>query len=280
MISGGERSCPPGQGFLAGFLTSAGLLRASRLKTLGVQAVCASYQRNILSQTMLKRSFDVAAAAIGLIVFSPLLIGVAIWVRLDSPGPIFYRGRRGGRGNRPFGIYKFRSMVTNADKIGGSSTAGEDPRVTKSGRFIRRYKIDELSQLINVLVGDMSLVGPRPEITAYTDKYEGEFLQIMSIRPGITDWASIWNADEGGVLAGAADPDRAYEIIIQPTKLQLQLRYVRTRSFFSDLRIILYTVRRIIDADFYPRELADVPRLEMGAGARVGLHQSPATPTF
>ena len=218
---------------------------------------------------MLKRRFDLMASAVGLLLFSPLLIAVALWVKRDSTGPVFYRGRRGGRNNVPFGIYKFRSMVMNADSIGGSSTSGEDPRVTKSGRFIRRYKIDELSQLINVFVGDMSLVGPRPEITSYTDKYEGEFREILMVRPGITDWASIWNADEGGVLAGAKDPDRAYEILIQPTKLQLQLRYVRTRSFLGDIKIILYTVRRILDADFYPPELADVPRLEMGAGARV-----------
>lgn len=218
---------------------------------------------------MLKRFFDLMASAAGLFLFSPLLFAVALWVKRDSTGPVFYRGRRAGRNNVSFGIYKFRSMVMNADSIGGSSTSGEDPRVTKSGRFIRRYKIDELSQLINVLVGDMSLVGPRPEITSYTDKYEGEFREILTVRPGITDWASIWNADEGGVLAGAKDPDRAYEILIQPTKLQLQLRYVRTRSFLGDIKIILYTIRRILDADFYPPELADVPRLEMGAGARV-----------
>ena len=223
----------------------------------------------------MKRVFDGVASAVGLLVFGPLLLFVALWVRTDSPGPVFYRGRRGGLNGKAFGIYKFRSMVMNADKIGGSSTSGEDPRVTKSGRFIRRYKIDELSQLINVLVGDMSLVGPRPEITSYTDKYEGEFLQILSVRPGITDWASIWNADEGGVLAGAKDPDRAYEILIQPTKLQLQLRYVRTRTFVSDIKIILYTLRRIFDAGFYPTELADIPRLEMGAGARVNYFALP-----
>ncbi len=169
----------------------------------------------------------------------------------------------------PFGIYKFRSMVTNADKIGGSSTAGSDARVTRSGRFIRRYKIDELSQLLNVLAGDMSLVGPRPEVTSYTDLYEGELLEIFSVRPGITDWASIWNADEGGVLAGAKDPDRAYEILIQPTKLQLQLRYVRERTFWMDLKIILYTIRRIFDSSFHPTELRNVPRLHPGAGAGV-----------
>lgn len=218
---------------------------------------------------MLKRSFDLFASFFGLVVFLPLLIAVAAWVKLDSKGPVFYRGIRGGRGNKPFGIFKFRSMVTNADKIGGSSTSGLDPRVTRSGRFIRKYKIDELSQRINVLVGDMSLVGPRPEITAYTDKYDCEFLEIMQVRPGITDWASIWNADEGGVLAGAKDPDRAYEVLIQPTKLQLQLQYVRTHTFFTDLKIILCTIRRIFDSGFYPRELADIPQLEAGAGARI-----------
>jgi lipopolysaccharide/colanic/teichoic acid biosynthesis glycosyltransferase len=216
-----------------------------------------------------KRLFDIALSALGLVLFSPLLIGVAIWVKLDSPGPVFYRGRRAGRGNQPFGIYKFRSMVTDADKIGGSSTSEGDPRVTRSGRFIRKYKIDELSQLINVLVGDMSLVGPRPEVLAYTSKYEGELLEILSVRPGITDWASIWNADESAVLAGARDPDRAYEVLIQPTKLRLQLRYVRERSFFTDLKIIFYTLRRIFDPSFCPQELASVPALATGMGASV-----------
>jgi len=218
---------------------------------------------------VLKRSFDAVASALGLLVFSPLLIIIALWVKLDSPGPIFYRGQRAGRGNKPFGIYKFRSMIMNADKIGGASTSGDDPRVTRSGRFIRRFKIDELSQLINVLVGDMSLVGPRPEVLKYTNTYKGELLEILSVRPGITDWASIWNADEGGVLAGAKEPDKAFEILIQPTKLQLQLRYVRTQSFFGDIKIILYTIRRIFDPDFYPRELADVPRLQKGMGATI-----------
>lgn len=217
----------------------------------------------------MKRLFDLVASATGLIVFSPLLIAVAVWVKLDSPGPVFYRGQRAGRGNRPFGIFKFRSMVMNADRIGGSSTSGEDPRITRSGRFIRRYKIDELSQLINVLLGDMSIVGPRPEILSYTSNYQGELLEILTVRPGITDWASIWNADEGGVLAGARDPDRAYEILIQPTKLQLQLKYVRERTMWMDLKIIFYTMRRIFDSGFHPRELASVPPLTPGMGASV-----------
>jgi lipopolysaccharide/colanic/teichoic acid biosynthesis glycosyltransferase len=218
---------------------------------------------------MPKRLFDILVSSIALLIFSPMLIAIAAWVKLDSPGPVFYRGARGGRNNQPFKIFKFRSMVMNADKIGGSSTSGQDPRVTKSGRFIRRHKIDELSQLLNVLAGDMSIVGPRPEILAYTNTYLGEFKEILSVRPGITDWASIWNADEGGVLAGATDPDRAFEILIQPTKLRLQLLYVRTMSFRTDILIILYTLRRLLDPDFVPTQLADVPRLQPGAGAAV-----------
>jgi lipopolysaccharide/colanic/teichoic acid biosynthesis glycosyltransferase len=217
----------------------------------------------------MKRGFDLISSALGLLIFSPLLLAVAVWVKLDSPGPVFYRGQRAGKGNKPFGIFKFRSMVVNADKIGGSSTSGEDRRITKSGRFIRRYKIDELSQLLNVLVGDMSIVGPRPEILAYTSKYTGEQLEIFNVRPGISDWASIWNADEGGVLAGARDPDRAYEILIQPTKLRLQVRYVRTRSMWMDIKIIVYTLRKIVDSSFYPRELSDIPPLQLGMGASV-----------
>jgi lipopolysaccharide/colanic/teichoic acid biosynthesis glycosyltransferase len=217
---------------------------------------------------MLKRIVDVIGSLFGLIVFSPLLAAVAVWVKLDSPGPVFYRGQRAGRNNRPFGIYKFRSMVVNADKIGGSSTGDHDFRITSSGRFIRKYKVDELSQLLNVLIGDMSLVGPRPEVLSYTTKYTGELLDILAVRPGITDWASIWNSDEGAVLAGAKDPDRAFEILIQPTKLRLQLRYVHTRTLSMDFKILFYTIRKIADSSFYPAELSDIKPLERGAGAR------------
>jgi lipopolysaccharide/colanic/teichoic acid biosynthesis glycosyltransferase len=198
---------------------------------------------------------------------SPFLLAIALWVKLDSPGPVFYRGKRAGRDNHPFGIFKFRAMVVDADKRGGSSTSGDDPRVTRSGQFIRRYKIDEVSQLLNVVAGDMSLVGPRPEILSYTNQYEGDYREILSVRPGITDWASIWNADEGAVLAGAPNPDLAYEKLIQPTKLKLQLRYVRERNFWTDIRIIFYTIRRLVNSGFVPEELADVPPLVPGAGA-------------
>ena len=218
---------------------------------------------------MLKRLFDIVASATGLLLLSPLMLMVAIWIKMDSPGPVFYRGERGGLGNRPFRIFKFRSMVTNADRIGGPTTSNTDARITKPGAFIRRNKLDEVSQLINVLIGDMSIVGPRPQVLSYTSKYEGELAEILTVRPGITDWATIWNADEGAVLAGAADPDRAYDILINPTKLRLQLRYVRERSFRTDLRIVYCTLRRMFDPDYYPKELGDIRPLMPGAGALV-----------
>jgi lipopolysaccharide/colanic/teichoic acid biosynthesis glycosyltransferase len=208
---------------------------------------------------MLKRLFDIVASACGLLVFSPLLLLVAVWVKLDSPGPLFYRGRRAGRNFQPFGIFKFRSMVVNADKVGGPSTSGDDPRVTRSGRFIRRCKIDELSQLLNVLAGDMSLVGPRPEVVDKANELQGEYRRIFTFRPGITDWASIWNADEGGLLAGTSDPDAAYEAVIRPTKLKLQLYYCDTRSLLGDVKIIFYTAWKILRKDWVPAELRDYP---------------------
>lgn len=214
---------------------------------------------------MLKRAFDIFFSLFGLIVFSPLLLLIALWIRIDSPGPVFYRGARVGRNGKIFRIFKFRSMVVNAEQIGGSSTGDQDRRITKSGKFIRKFKLDELSQFLNVLVGDMSFVGPRPEVKQYTDMYNEEEQQILTVRPGITDWASIWNSDEGSILAMYDDPDLAYEQIIRPTKLRLQLRYVRTHNVWMDLKIIVYTLMRIIKPSFYPRELADTPRLTVPA---------------
>ncbi len=208
---------------------------------------------------MLKRLFDLTVALVGLIVFSPLLLGIALWIKLDSPGPVFYRGRRAGRHGRPFRIFKFRSMVMNADRLGGPSTSGDDPRVTRSGRFIRRFKLDELSQLFNVILGDMSLVGPRPEVVDKIETLRGEQRKILELRPGITDWASIWNADEGRLLEGTADPDAVYEAVIRPTKLRLQMLYYDTRSFWGDLKIILYTIVKIFRKDWVPKELKGYP---------------------
>ena len=220
---------------------------------------------------MAKRLFDLAVSAVALVLLSPLMLAIGAWVALDSPGGVFYRGVRGGRGNRPFEMLKFRTMVRNADRIGGPTTGAGDARMTKPGAFLRRFKLDELPQLINVLRGDMSLVGPRPQVMSYTSNYEGEFREIWSARPGITDWASIWNADEQGVLEGAKDADRAYDILINPTKMRLQLHYVRTRSFSTDLRILYCTARRVVDPGYYPRELSSTPPLPRGAGASISL---------
>ena len=189
----------------------------------------------------LKRAFDLTASAAALILLSPVLLAISLWIKADSPGPVVYAGARVGRHGRPFRFYKFRTMVQNADKIGGSSTADGDPRVTRSGRFLRKYKLDELPQLYNVLRGDVSIVGPRPEVKEYTDLYTEEEKAILTVRPGITDWATIWNADEGAVLAGAEDPDKAYRELIRPTKVRLQLKYVRERGFITDMKIIFLT---------------------------------------
>jgi lipopolysaccharide/colanic/teichoic acid biosynthesis glycosyltransferase len=209
----------------------------------------------------MKRFFDILFSLIGLIVFSPLLLAIAVWIKLDSKGPVFYRGRRVGLHGKPFLIYKFRSMVTDAEAKGGPSTSDSDSRITKAGRFVRKCKLDELSQFINVLVGDMSFVGPRPEVQQYVDMYTEEEKEILNVRPGITDWATIWNSDEGAVLAQHDDPDKAYEELIRPTKLQLQLYYVRNRTLAMDLKIILCTIRRVLSSSFYPKELEAYPRL-------------------
>ena len=214
---------------------------------------------------MMKRAFDLLVATIGLVVLAPLFFWMAVWIKIDSSGPVFYRGERiargGSNGSGTFRIFKFRSMVVNADKSGVSSTGAGDRRVTLSGQFIRRFKCDELAQLLNVLAGDMSLVGPRPEVTRYLPLFTGEFAEILQVRPGITDWASIWNNDEASVLAGYPDSDRAFEELIQPTKLRLQLRYVREHSFLTDVGILLGTVRLLVDRQYYPVALRGTPRL-------------------
>jgi len=210
---------------------------------------------------MVKRIFDVVLALTGLIIFSPILIIIAVWVKFDSPGSVYYRGVRVGRDSEKFRIFKFRSMVMNSEKSGVSSTSVQDSRITHSGQFIRKWKMDELSQLINVVKGDMSLVGPRPEIPAFVDLYSDEEKEILKLRPGITDWASIWNADEGGVLAGALDADKVYSKVIRPTKLKLQLYYLKTRTFLIDLKIILITIYKIINHSYIPKELVSYPDL-------------------
>ncbi len=184
-----------------------------------------------------------------------MLVVLAVLIKLESRGPVFYRGLRAGRGGRPFQIFKLRSMVTDAEQIGGPSTSGDDPRITRVGLLIRRLKLDELPQLLNVLVGSMSFVGPRPEVLSEVNQYSSEQRRVLELRPGITDWATIWNADEGSVLAGADDPHLAYKQLIQPTKLKLQLLYYNHHSLCIDLKIILSTLLRMVHPSWTPREL-------------------------
>lgn len=195
---------------------------------------------------MLKRLFDTIFSAISLIITFPILIFFALLIELDSRGPVFYRGKRVGRFGKLFRIYKFRTMVVDAEKLGGPSTADDDPRITKIGRLLRKYKLDELPQLMNVLKGEMSFVGPRPEVQQYVDMFTEEEKAILNVRPGITDWASLWNPDEGAILAGSSDSEKAYMEKIRPQKLKLQLKYVREQSFWSDLKIIFLTLKTIM----------------------------------
>jgi lipopolysaccharide/colanic/teichoic acid biosynthesis glycosyltransferase len=200
---------------------------------------------------LVKRSFDLLAAGAGLLVLAPLLLAVALWVRLDSRGPVLFRQVRIGRHGVPFEIYKFRTM---ADRPGGGRrdagpqlTAGQDPRVTRAGRFLRHYKLDELPQLLNVLEGTMSLVGPRPEVPRYVESYPPAVRNtVLSVRPGVTDLAAILYRDESAILGQAQDPERAYVDTILPVKLEYYQRYVRERSFWLDLGIIFRTLAAIL----------------------------------
>ena len=194
----------------------------------------------------MKRLFDLLASAAGLLVLSPLFLLLALWVRSDSPGPVFYRQTRVGRGNRDFRLFKFRSMRVGADKKGLITVGGRDPRVTRSGYCIRKYKLDELPQLINVFLGDMSLVGPRPEVRKYVELYTPEQMRVLDVRPGITDPASIRYRNENELLAASDDPERFYRETIMQDKLRINLEYVAERSFFYDLKLIFKTFWTII----------------------------------
>lgn len=196
---------------------------------------------------MIKRTFDLLAASIGLVLIAPLLLLIAIAVKRDSPGPVLFRQERVGRHGDTFRIRKFRTMVQDAPRLGGAITVGRDPRITRVGHWLRRYKLDELPQLIDVLVGDMSLVGPRPEVPRYVALYPpGIRERVLSVRPGITDNASLAFIDENARLAGAEDPEREYIEKILPHKLSLYLDYVDNPSFGRDLSILFRTAVRII----------------------------------
>jgi len=195
---------------------------------------------------MLKRLFDIVFSLFGLILISPLLLVVAVLIKISSPGPVFYRGERIGRSGKSFRIFKFRTMVADAENLGGPSTAGDDPRLTKIGNFLKKYQLDEIPQLLNVLIGQMSLVGPRPEVKIYIDMMTDEERSvILSTKPGMTDLASLWNFHENEVLKGSADPEKTYMEKIRPTKIKFQLEYVKTRSFMLDLKIIIKTIMKL-----------------------------------
>jgi len=196
---------------------------------------------------MTKRAFDLLASASGLVMLAPLLLLIAVAVKLDSRGPVLFRQERVGRNGRIFRIRKFRTMVRDAPRLGGAITVGRDPRITRVGHALRRYKLDELPQLIDVLLGDMSLVGPRPEVPKYVALYPpGIRERVLSVRPGLTDNASLAYIDENAQLAGAADPEREYVEKILPEKLRLYVEYVDNRSLALDLSIIGRTAARII----------------------------------
>ena len=194
----------------------------------------------------MKRLFDILASGLGLICLSPLFVVLAVWIKCDSRGPVFYRQVRVGKDNRDFRLFKFRSMRPDSDRLGLITVGGHDPRVTRSGYYIRRYKLDEFPQLINVFKGDMSLVGPRPEVRKYVDMYTPEQMRVLSVRPGITSLASIRYRNENEILAKADDPDRCYIEKIMPDKLAIDLEYVDKASLWNDIKLIFSTFREII----------------------------------
>ena len=193
-----------------------------------------------------KRLFDLGFTVPGLLVLAPLLAAIALWIKLDSPGPVFFRQTRVGLKGKLFRIYKFRTMVADAERLGRPLTVGGDARITNSGAFLRKYKLDELAQLFNVLAGDMSLVGPRPEVPKYIALYPDAVRQaVLSVRPGITDFAAIEYKDENALLAGAADPERVYVERILPAKQAYYLKYVAEQNLLLDLRLILATLKAV-----------------------------------
>jgi lipopolysaccharide/colanic/teichoic acid biosynthesis glycosyltransferase len=195
---------------------------------------------------MLKRSFDIIVSLLGILILLPLFCLIALWIKLDSPGPILFHQTRIGQFGQEFQIYKFRSMVVAAESLGKLITVGADRRITRSGQFLRKFKLDELPQLFNVLIGDMSLVGPRPETPGYVQFYTPEQRQVLNVRPGITDLASIAFRHESELLAQYADPEHAYIHEIMPQKLALNLQYLDRANVVTDILIILQTLAKVV----------------------------------
>lgn len=220
---------------------------------------------------MLKRIFDSCGAALGLVLLSPLLIVAAVFVVVDTRGPIFYRGVRVGKNGKKFRMFKFRTMVVNADTIGGASTPEDDPRITRVGGLLRRYKLDELPQLLNVLKGDMSLVGPRPQVPWAVDLYTEEEKSILALRPGITDYASLRFANEGEILRGSKDPDRDYFEKIHVEKMRLSIEYARGQSFWLDCRVLFYTIIKVLFGVTYTKSYRTDLKQSSGSAATMAI---------
>jgi lipopolysaccharide/colanic/teichoic acid biosynthesis glycosyltransferase len=194
----------------------------------------------------MKRTFDILVAAIGLILFAPLFVVIAVLVKLDSKGPIFFRQQRIGRNFRTFEIYKFRTMVQEASQLGKPITYGDDARITRAGRLLRKAKLDELPQLINVLKGEMSFVGPRPEVPQYVELFRRDYTEILTVRPGITDLASLKYRDEAALLGKAENPEEEYVSRVLPDKIRLAKDYLKHSSFCFDVAVIVKTLFRIV----------------------------------
>jgi len=194
---------------------------------------------------MIKRVFDVFVAGMGLLALSPLMLAAAFLIKVESTGPIFFKQQRVGKGFRPFLIYKFRTMVQDASQRGSSITVGADPRITRIGRFLRRTKFDELPQLINVLKGDMSLVGPRPEVPRYVEMFRQDYDEILKVRPGITDLASLKYRDEPTFLGRSQNPEEEYVTRVLPEKIKLAKEYTTQSSFVFDLVLIIKTLVKL-----------------------------------
>ncbi|MBC8235933.1 sugar transferase [bacterium] len=196
--------------------------------------------------SLAKRAFDISCALIGLIILLPIFLICIILAKFQSPGPVFYRAQRIGRSGRIFLMYKFRTMVINAESTGTSLTTYKDPRITKIGDFLRRTKLDELPQLLNVLRGDMSIIGPRPEAPVYVKYYTEEQRRVLSVRPGITGSAQLENRNEELKLKGQSDPEEYYINQLLPEKLKIDLNYIENRSFILDLKVIFKTIWTIM----------------------------------
>ena len=197
------------------------------------------------TQSKGKRAFDFLASLLGLIILSPLFLLLAVIIKLEDGGPVFFRQKRVWQRGKKFRIWKFRTMVVNAEKLGGHLTVGRDPRITRVGYWLRKTKLDELPQLINVLLGEMSLVGPRPEVPKYVSLYTDDQRRVLELRPGITDPASIQFRDENELLAQVTDPEGYYREIVMPEKIRLNLEYAKRASFWTDLRVIFTTLSRL-----------------------------------